>query len=148
MQLMPQTMYLNRPNPRAIRDPGLLALEALFRVIVACYCGHLIGRAFAGGYDRYIQKHCSSEEFNPLRMSLKILVPGALMLGYWASTGLAMVFEYRWKLLLSWCLIYQGILTQRGYFGTDIRCWIAGVTISAFGSGMALLPSYRYQPET
>ncbi|KAH7345350.1 hypothetical protein B0J17DRAFT_639561 [Rhizoctonia solani] len=143
----------------------LLALEALFRVIIACYCGHLIGRVYAGGYDRYIQKHSPPEQFNFLRVSLKILVPIALTLGYWASIGLAMIVEYRWKLLLCWCLIYQGILTQRGYFGGEIWCWIgkhrpvaryrvahgvdtvAGVIVSSFGSGMALLPSYRYQPE-
>ncbi|CEL57370.1 hypothetical protein RSOLAG1IB_02109 [Rhizoctonia solani AG-1 IB] len=126
----------------------LLVLEALFRVLVACYCGHLIGRAYAGGYDRYIQKHSLPEQFNFLRVSLKILVPIALALGYWSSTGLAVLIEYRWKLLLSWCLIYQGILTQRGYFGADIWHWMAGVTVASFGSGMALLPSYRYQPET
>ncbi|CAE7174364.1 unnamed protein product [Rhizoctonia solani] len=107
----------------------LLALEALFRVIIACYCGHLIGRAYAGGYDRYIQKHCLPEQFHTLRVWLKILVPSALMLGYWASIGLAMVVEYRWKLLLSWCLIYQGILTQRGYFGADIWYWISKMLI-------------------
>ncbi|CAE6434756.1 unnamed protein product, partial [Rhizoctonia solani] len=136
-----------KPESHSRSWSRLRALEALFRVIIACYCGHLIGRAYAGGYDRYIQKHSTSEQFNSLRVSLKILVPSALMLGYWASIGLAMIVEYRWKLLLSWCLIYQGILTQRGYFGADIWCWIAGVTLSCFGSGMALLPSYRYQPE-
>ncbi|CAE6509213.1 unnamed protein product [Rhizoctonia solani] len=136
-----------KPESHSRSRNRLLALEAVFRVIIACYCGHLLGRAYAGGYDQYIQKHSLPEQFNSLRVSLKILVPSALMLGYWASTGLAMILEYRWKLLLSWCLIYQGILTQRGYFGADIWCWIVGVTISSFGSGMALLPSYRYQPE-
>lgn len=136
-----------KPESHSRSWSRLRALEALFRVIIACYCGHLIGRAYAGGYDRYIQKHSTSEQFNSLRVSLMILVPSALMLGYWASIGLAMIVEYRWKLLLSWCLMYQGILTQRGYCGVDIWCWIAGVTLSCFGSGMALLPSYRYQPE-
>ncbi|KAG8763258.1 hypothetical protein FRC11_005035 [Ceratobasidium sp. 423] len=112
-----------KPESHSRSQNRLLALEALFRVIIACYCGHLIGRAYAGGYDRYIQKHGLPEQFDTLRVSLKFLVPSALVLGYWASIGLAMIIEYRWKLLLT------------------------GVTISAFGSGMALLPSYRYQPE-
>ncbi|KAJ1311807.1 hypothetical protein OPQ81_010271 [Rhizoctonia solani] len=96
---MPQTMLLSRPSSRIVRDPRLLALEALFRVIIACYCGHLIGRVYAGGYDRYIQKHSPPEQFNFLRVSLKILVPSALMLGYWTSIELAMIMKYRWKLL-------------------------------------------------
>lgn len=145
MKMNEPPVELSKSMSSAGGSSKLIILESIFRVVIACYCGHLIGRAYASGYDDALMSAGTPEFAQTLRVPLRILPPMAIMLGYYTSVKLTTFLEYRWGILLSTCVLYTGILTQRGYFGTGAEYFVGGLGLASFGSGMSLLPSYSYR---